>query len=428
MSEWADRIEASPVWDRVLGVRAQVEQITVTPEDAPEVASDLVRLKTVLDSTEEALRASDPLLLTPGPLASIDSALQQLSTELTAFETDRGRGHLANANAHADSILSSLAQFQFAQRSSADTVEALETVRKRSEQTLTVLLDHERSLGERLGQLDASVQAATQEISAQKGRLDAAIAEYQQQFSTAESARQNQVAEALKAHSQRLDQALADSQKLLLDSQQEATKRLEALLEKINERADTYQKGVEKSGTDFVAQLDAFRVKAENLLHVIGSLGMAGEYQKAANSGRRGAIVWQAIAAFSMVGLIFFAVLAYSAAQADEIRWGSVATRAFVTVTFGILAAYAARQADRYGEVEVVNRRYQLELSSIDPYLANLPAEKQREVKVELAKKLFGNPLSVLSNSPSSPKQFSATGKDPLELALSIILEVVKKR
>lgn len=126
-----------------------------------------------------------------------------------------------------------------------------------------------------------------------------------------------------------------------------------------------------------------------------------------------------------MLGLIAFAILVFAATQGATINLPGVFARAFVALTFGILAAYSARQGDRYSDIEVTNRRFQLELSSIDPYLANLPSDTQHKLKVELGQRLFGNAPLV---QPNSQKQISGTGKDTLELALQIIMEAVKKR
>ena len=101
-----------------------------------------------------------------------------------------------------------------------------------------------------------------------------------------------------------------------------------------------------------------------------------------------------------------------------------VAARTFVALTFGIMAAYAARPGDWHSDTEIRNRKYQLELSSLDLYLANLPEETQHKVKVDIAMKLFGS-ASLESASPG--KQFTGAGKDPLELALSVLMEFAKR-
>jgi hypothetical protein len=356
----------------------------------------------------------------------MDTHLQQLLSEIASFHSSRNRGHLVNANNQADSVLTYTAQLALSGvTSSPEAQQALEVVRERAEQLASALLAQEGRLRDRLHDLEARVEATVQEVSTQKGRLDTAIAEYQQQFSAAEGTRQSQVAEALKTHNQRLDQALADAQARLQSSLADASRRTDAMLQEASSMASSQLAALEDSGRKVIAQLEDLRAKAQDLLHVIGSTGMAGEYQKAANSARKFAVVWQVIAGIAMAGLITFAIMTYVATQEVDVRWGGVAARAFVTLTFGILAAYAARQSDRYSFIEVRNRRYQLELSSIDPYLSSLPEETRHKVKVDLAQRLFGNMAEPLSPTTG---EFTGTAKEPLETALSILLELVKKR
>lgn len=427
MSEWATRVTTHPAWERLRSLRQQIESVEVRTEDGPEVPADLARMRTVVGTIQDRLQSTDPILLHPGPIGSLDSHLQAAISEVTSFQSNRNRGHLSNANTQLDSVLAYAAQLGLLPPpGTVDTVTAIEAVRGQAEQALKGILEREKALSAQLAKLQEASSATTTEVTAQKGRLDMAIAEYQAQFSASEATRQQQATDALKAHTQRLDQALGEAQKRLQDSTQDLSKRLDAMLQEATTKAAQQRDTLDSSADQTLDDLANMRQKAENLLHVIGSTGMAGEYQKVANAARMATITWQGIAAVAMVGLVVFAILTYTATQAAEtIRWGGVAARAFVTLTFGIMAAYAARQGDRYSDNEIRNRKYQLELSSLDPYLANLPEETQHKVKVDIAMKLFGN-ASLESAGPS--KQFTGTGKDPLELALSVLMEFAKRR
>ena len=363
--------------------------------------------------------------------------LQHIVSEVAAFQSNRGRKHLVTANNHADNVIAYSGQLPLV--ASIQPLEeaqtTLATIRKQSEQATVALSNQEHQLREEFTRLTQQMEATTKEITTQKGRLDSAITEYQKQFSNSEStrherfsqgesARQSQFTEGQKTQNDRLAQVLTDAQKRTQDSIDDAKTRLANMLEEASKKANEQNAEFSTQGTDVLRELELFRGKAVNLMHVIGSTGMAGEYQKTANSARRGNIIWQVIAGSSLLGLIIFAMFTYLATQTAEIIWGVVAARLFVTMTFGILAAYAARQSDRYAETEVRNRGYQLELSSIDPYLANLPEDIQQKVKVELAQKLFGN---AAATTVSTSSKFSGTGKDPLELTLSIIAGFTKK-
>ena len=74
----------------------------------------------------------------------------------------------------------------------------------------------------------------------------------------------------------------------------------------------------------------------------------------------------------------------------EDINWASVVTKFFSFTTLGSWTAYSAKQASKHYGAESHNRKMELELASIDPYLAILPEEERNNVKKELAGKLFG--------------------------------------
>lgn len=425
MSEWASRIVAHPVRERLKALRAQIVAIELADDDPTEVLADLARLTAILDAIENRFSSADPLLLPPAPLSALDTHVQSATSEVSAFVSNGNRAHLTAANTQADAMLIYAIQLGLvAPGSSAEVVGILEGLRDRTERSFGALLHFEQELQAKLGKLEATSASTEKEITAQKARLDTAIAEHQQQFSTAEAARQQRSADALAADTTKLDQAFTDAQKRLQDSTQDISKRLEEMLVKSTSLASDQRAELAGAAKQVLLDLEEMRGKAENLLHVTGSTGMAGEYQKASSEARTTTRGWQRLAAMAMGGLVLFAILAFVAAtESTGVEWGNVAARVFVALTFGILAAYAARQGDRYAEQESENRRYQLELSSIDPYLANLPKETQYKVKTELADKLFGN---VTTHSSVTP--VTGTGKDPLEMAFEVIKEFVKRR
>lgn len=89
-----------------------------------------------------------------------------------------------------------------------------------------------------------------------------------------------------------------------------------------------------------------------------------------------------------LVGMVGFAIFAFKGTL-DEFEIGAFLARFGVVLTFGALAGYGARQADKHHKVERRNRRVELELASIDPFLAELPEAERNQVKAAVADRLF---------------------------------------
>lgn len=116
-----------------------------------------------------------------------------------------------------------------------------------------------------------------------------------------------------------------------------------------------------------------------------------------------------------MVGLITFAIIAFLNAVTVEFNIGKFGARLFAAIAFGILAAYSAREADKNGGLESKNRQIELELASIDMYLSKLPEENQIEIKIDLARKWFGN-ISAMEKDKKD--NLNAISTDLLKMVL----------
>ena len=426
MSEWLTRIIDHPVKQRLEQLQNILSETTITPEDPSEAITDLERLKRVAEFIRISVNQTDPFLVTPPILNPLDNPIQSIITEVTRFCSDRNRAHLVNANNHADTLLVHVSKLPLIPGDiGLETAQAdVNSFRLNIKDFLSDLDIERKKLKDRLSGLDKRIEETSTEISAQKGRLDTAIAEYQQQFSQAENARRDQFTEAQNTRSQMLEQVTIEFKTKLQESLDDSKTRLTSHISNSESQLKELASSLDLNAKTTLKTLKEYRDKAQNLIHVIGSTGMAGEYQKVADKARKFSIVWQFIAVGAMIFLIIFAILTFLATQVTEIRWGSVGARVFVAITFGILAAYGARQADRYFNNEFRNRRFQLELSSIDPYLVGLPQDTQQQVKVELAQRLFGNAGLSL---PSEAKEITGTSLDLVKMFLKMLPEIIKK-
>jgi hypothetical protein len=259
----------------------------------------------------------------------------------------------------------------------------------------------------------AQVDQVNEKITAQETRLDNIIAKYQEQFSQAESNR-----------SQKFEQLTSDLQTKSNESLDSFKTQSAMLLSDSEKRFNELRSSFEANAQITLNTLDEYRIKAEGILNVTGSAAMAGDYQKVANRARIETYIWQVVVALSMIGLVGFAIFAFYATLADQIKWATFGGRVFVTVAFGILATWAVSQVKHYQEAEIRNRRYQLELSSIEPYLVGLPTEMKDKVKVELSQRLFGNTDIRL---PAESKKVTGTSLDLVQSTLKILEELIKK-
>jgi hypothetical protein len=394
MSEWLDRIKNHKIYNNLQTLDSILNDISISEDDQPEIVTDIERLKNVSLFINRCLNNADPFLLSLQLINSINNSIKGMINEINNFKANRNRAHLVNANNNADAALSnnSIQLFMPNQLMVENYFEgSLNSYREASINYLKELENRRKKISSEFSSLENKINEVINEISNQKGRLDSAIIEYQQQFSQSENLRLEKFSEAQNNRNQKFEMELKEIEKNIQEIITDFEESSDKLQNDSKETFNSISVDLKSGGESITSILEEYRQKAQSLLHVIGSTGMAGEYQKVADNSQRSSIFWQRIAIISMIGLIAFAIWTFFATQAADIKWGNVAGRIFVTVAFGILAAYGVRQADKFSNIEMTNRRYQLELSSIDPYLVGLPQDIQDNVKVELCQKLFGN-------------------------------------
>lgn len=237
----------------------------------------------------------------------------------------------------------------------------------------------------------------------------------QKQFSEAQESRLREYAEETKTRRETFEKHEEENFEVFEASQGDRDSGFKEVLEK-----------AQASSAALLATIEAHRDRAQELLFVIANTGMVGGYQKVANTKRQAAKVWQWIAAGAFLGLISFAIVAFAGTVSPEFAWPRFAARAFVAVTFGLLAAYAARQADRFDAAEAQNRRTELALASLQPFLVGVPESDQHELKKQLAVRFFGPEPPQETSPQAAPIKGNAA--DLLRLALQTASDLAKHK
>jgi len=111
-----------------------------------------------------------------------------------------------------------------------------------------------------------------------------------------------------------------------------------------------------------------------------------------ANQERVSANILRVVAiVFMIAGVVVIGTVVFNISKTG-FDWKLILSRIGVTITILIPAFYAARESDKHRQREIKNRKMELELASIGPYLELLPDEKKIELKSALTEKLFGQP------------------------------------
>lgn len=162
---------------------------------------------------------------------------------------------------------------------------------------------------------------------------------------------------------------------------------------------------------------------ANKLVNVIGNVGVTGNYQIIANEHKKNANNWRAIATIFMC--ILSGLLIYSIWKIGDIDydWHKAIIRIVASAILIYPATYASRESDKHRKLENLNRKLELELSSISPFIEILDENKKQEIKVKLVEKYFGNNVNINDNDEKS-ENISA---NMLENIVKLVTSITKK-
>ncbi len=441
MSKWTDRITNHATWKQLEGIQQTLDAIRELDNLPPDAADAIPRLSAVASFITSKLSGLDPALIPLNLLDGINNNLSALGQELKNYVANKNIGHLTNANAQADAALTLAGQLNtITSIPEAEALrDALISIRRAAGQHTRYLEQELVPVKATVTQITTKTEQLEHDVATQRQQLTTLTSNYQEQFSNAQERRNTEFAtdqrsreaEFTKAQTTRHEEfnALKAEHEqafteLIERIEHEAEKhntalenRIDALEKTLTEQATAVVGTLTDNATATIQQLENYESQAEKLLGVIGNIGITSGYQKAANEARNLARIWQVLTIMSMAFLIFIAYNAFLPIVKGEFTWESFAGRVFVTLTVGVLAAYCARQGDKYSEVEHANRRLELELQSIGPYLLPLSAEKQEELRALIAERTFGHHDPVAADqSPATVVDLFLKSKEFREL------------
>ncbi|MGE4545309.1 MAG: hypothetical protein AB7D06_14465 [Pedobacter sp.] len=422
MSEWLNSFENHQIHAQIQQIKDLLEQVGKHAEKQSDALEDYNRLTQIILFVANALSSTDPLMAPKPTLQNLSNHSQNIIQELSNYNANQNRGHLVNANNQADHLLvQGRMLFSVTQVTDIDGLrDSIGNFRKSAGQYIRYLEEDFNNLKSKIEELTAKATATTNEINSQKGRLDTAISQFQQQFSDAAEKRREQFAEAekqrndehtaaLESHEQKIDELVSQNNEnfssFLKKVEESANLKIAKISERINEidgRAEKIsnqlqeetKKQIESFKTDAESILNELQQKKEeasNLVQIIGNIGVTGNFQRIANQEKETADWLRKVALFLMTGMVLVIGLTIFISAQNGFDWKLSLFRLGAALVLAVPATYAASESSKHRNSEYRNRQAELELASIDPYLEKMPDITKHELKAKLTERFFGN-------------------------------------
>lgn len=399
---------------------ASIDEALARGNDNAAIAEQLSRIRT---SAEVVLRRaawlSDPPV---GQSPGMSDLLRHIYLELRTFIESGQIGHLVTASEHNEKLINALHLNALLQDSQTITRLALdvEELKGMSLPNAQATRRLQEDVAQTLEALQERARQVMVEGEKQRSRIDALISQIQGQYLQEETGRRSKSDAAEAERSARFESARAserDEVDAWLADQSDA---IAHVVGDGKEAVAALLSGAESEANQVITRLGEVRKEAEELVGAIALKGMAGGYQKVANREMAAARVWQVLTVLSMLGLVAVAGLtAVRLTTQDDFHWGPFGVRVFLALAIGILSAYSAKQASEHLAAERANRRMELELGALDPYLAALPDAERHRVKGELVARLFAQPTTP--TVPADGLQTHGTAADVIRLLTELL-------
>lgn len=358
---------------------------------------EVARARKVVKYIDSVMEQVDPELM---PLAILDTLNQHATnavSDTNNFKNNQNVGHMQNVNSYLDSILMLFSQTPFIL-----TGQQKGALSKAATAYSEVLDQHlgrlKASVDKEIGGIEADVSVIQETITGH----EKSIANINTQINTVTQNIQIQTAE-FNTQFQNSEKARTDKFSTLLTKLED---RLDLEIGKFTTKSDTeFQTLATKSAT-IIEVLVKLQADASKVFGVVVNTLQAGAYASYANEEKKSAnnFRWAAIAVmlFSVGIMVVPEILnILSHFQGYSMDWPKALARVPLSAILFIPAFYLARESNKHRNTEVLNRRRELILSTIDPYLVLLPEAKAEEIKVEVAKGIFSENSSNTAEASS---------------------------
>ncbi len=155
--------------------------------------------------------------------------------------------------------------------------------------------------------------------------------------------------------------------------------------------ADSDRQNLKSISNEIIVDLEKKQIEAKKLLNIIGNIGVTGNYQKIAEEHKKIADTWRYIAGGVMLALSILVILSIWNISVENYNGLKALIRIIASAILIYPATYASKESNKHRVLENSNRKLELELAAINPFIETLNETKKQEIKEKLVEKFFGN-------------------------------------
>ena len=397
MSRWNENFKNHAFWSTFNSLKSTfTEESIYTGQDA-QFLSEISRLHKVISYIDSYLEQVDTELIPKSSLDNLTSPITNLLQHIVAFKGNPNISYLTAANDFADTAIIYARQMPTSNNLSdkkAIAKSTLSYVKSTEDQLKKVndfINDEIADKTEKLLEVEKDILLTKTELTSLKTKL--ATVEQTIQKQTAEFNNQFQLSEK-----SRLDKFT------LLETKLET--KVDETSTKLQDKADSGFSTLAVKSEVIIKVLNSYQEKAAKVYGIVSNTLQAGAYSSYANEEKKSAnfFRWSAITLMILaVGILVVPeiIKIYKNLENYQLDWHLTLGRVPFSLILFVPVFYLARESGKHRNTEIVNRRRELILSTIDPYLALFDPIKAEKIKSNIANGIFSETTQTDDSSVS---------------------------
>lgn len=364
-----------PVFEKI----KQLEELLNSEEVAEKVETDELNFfNSFLFYTKSQLNQAIPDLVIVAELDGIANDITSGISQINNYLGNSNQGHIKNARSHFHSSLTHRLKTLPVKQSEesypfskliAEFQKSIEEKAKSIDKTF-------KSLEGKINDLDNNILASKEDLNGLTDMLRSEQIQIQNLTDRFQTELEN-------ITSKQNNQFELDSKEFQSSFQEEV---------KLFKNITAEQQGDISYKTDqLVNELNTKLEEAKKIVSVIGNVGVTGNYQALANSHKKTANFWRWTAIGFMIVFSILTIITIFQLGRSEFEWTRSLIRMVAAAALTYPATYASRESSKHRRLEFLNRKYELELASLNPFIELLEVDKQQEIKGKLVERYFGN-------------------------------------
>ncbi|VXC05970.1 conserved hypothetical protein [Bacillus sp. 349Y] len=396
----------------------------------------LNRVRAVVGHLSTLLNSIDPLLFRKNILDALNGELNYVKTELDNGEKFKVHSNLNALNSRLDVIITNSSQLAVVinedsivniretvtsfRRTAGQYRNVLERemsdLEKGSKSILGKINDYEQTLEDYEGKIASGIK----NIEDKYTELHQTFIENQEtrseQFIALKDDFKNNFNEVIEEYTNNVEESIENNIQEFSEHMSQVKYTQENFLD---ETADTQE--------EYNEMLKKHKNSVEELVGIISTNSISGHFKDVADYKRRLANRWQLTTVGSFLVTISFGFYAFVYNDVN-LSWPGLISRIVVAGALASLAGYAARQASKNEFEEQKNRKMEVELKTLNPYLASFSPTDQIKLKEQLFPHIFGKEESILLNDENgNSNNTGVTLKSSDINVVQQIIELVKQ-